>query len=91
MSPTGHPANFTIQSALVVSTEMADTEFGHGFGWRELLTFLTVPVILFVLVVFSLCLACCKREENRSNVYTVRTPRDDTSDGKWIDLNMFQV
>lgn len=58
--------------------EAADTEFGHGFGWGELLTFLTVSVMLFVLVVFSLCLAFCKREENRSNVYTVRSPRDDT-------------
>lgn len=56
----------------------ADTEFGHGFGWGELLTFLTVSVVLFVLVVFSLCLAFCKREDNRSNVYTVRSPRDDT-------------
>lgn len=77
MSPPGLAANFTTQSALVVNSEASDTEFGHGFGSGELLTFLTVSVMLFVLVVFSLCLAFYKREENRSNVYTVRSPRDD--------------
>ena len=74
MTSRGLPANFTIKSAFTAFPETAGTEFGHDFGWRELFTFLTAPAMLFVMILFGACLACCKREENKSiNINAMQT------------------
>lgn len=46
--------------------ETSGTQFGDDFGWPEMFTFLTAPAMLIVFILFGVCLASCKREENKA-------------------------